>query len=452
MSPPGDPPSAHGDALHPAAPDDPASPGPWVAPPGGSIATPGGRLYLVGGAVRDALLGLPVQDRDWVAVGATPQAMLDAGYLPVGKDFPVFLHPQTHDEVALARTERKTAPGYHGFAFHADPGVTLEEDLLRRDLTINAMAQDEVGHIVDPHGGRHDLRDRLLRHVSPAFAEDPVRILRVARFAARFADFGVARETEALMRRMVVAGEADALVPERVWQELSRGLMEVRPSRMFEVLRRCGALARLLPEVDRLWGVPQPAQHHPEIDTGVHLMMVLDTSARLQAPLAVRYACLGHDLGKGTTPEDRLPRHIAHEERSVKLVRAVSERLKVPTDCRELAELVAREHGNIHRSGEFGGAALLRLLERCDALRRPERFDAILLACECDARGRLGLEQRPYPQRERLHHARRLAASIDSAVVAAEAMQHGRSGPDIGAAVHQARVDAIVAGLDVGAA
>ena len=405
------------------------------------------KTWLVGGAVRDALLGLPVQDRDWVVVGATPQAMLDAGYLPVGKDFPVFLHPRTHEEVALARTERKTAPGYHGFAFHAEPGVTLEDDLLRRDLTINAMAQDDAGTIVDPHGGRRDLQDGVLRHVSPAFAEDPVRILRLARFAARFADFSVAPATAALMRQMVEAGEVDALVPERVWQELARGLMEARPSRMFEVLRDCGALQRLLPEVERLWGVPQRADYHPEVDTGVHLMMVLDMAARLAAPLTVRYACLGHDLGKGTTPPDILPRHLGHEERSVKLVRAVSDRLKLPSDCRELAELVAREHGNIHRSGEFGAAALLRLLERCDALRRQARFDEILLACECDARGRLGLQDQPYPQRERLQRARALAAAVDTAALAAQAAATGRRGPAIGEVIHAARAEAIAVGL-----
>ena len=405
------------------------------------------KRFLVGGAVRDGLLGLPVQDRDWVVVGSTPEAMVAAGYLPVGKDFPVFLDPHTREEVALARTERKTAPGYHGFAFHADPSVTLEQDLLRRDLTINAMAQDTDGRLVDPWGGRQDLADRCLRHVSPAFAEDPVRILRLARFAARFADFRVAPETEALMIGMVEAGEVDALVRERVWQELARGLMEARPSRMFEVLRSSGALKRLLPEVDRLWGVPQRADYHPEVDTGAHLMMVLDTSARLDAPLPVRYACLGHDLGKGTTPADVLPRHLGHEERSVTLVRAVSERLKVPGDCRELAELVAREHGNVHRSGEFGAAALLRLLERCDALRRPERFDQVLLACECDARGRLGLEEQPYPQRSRLQHARILAAGVDTAAIAEAVARAGRRGPAIGEAIHTARTSAIAAGL-----
>ncbi len=410
------------------------------------------KMWMVGGAVRDGLLGLPVTDRDWVVVGQTPERMLAAGFTPVGKDFPVFLHPQTKEEVALARTERKTGPGYHGFQVQADPGVTLEDDLMRRDLTINAMAQDEAGHITDPHGGQRDLQAKLLRHVSPAFAEDPVRILRLARFAARFTDFNVAPETAMLMRQMVDAGEVDALVAERVWQELSRGLMETRPSRMFEVLRRCGALARLLPEVDRLWGVPQRADHHPEIDTGIHLMMVLDMSARLKAPLPVRFACLGHDLGKGTTPADVLPRHLGHEERSVKLLRALSERLRVPVDCRALAEVVAREHGNIHRSAEFGAAALVRLLERCDALRRPERWDAVLLACECDARGRLGLEDSAYPQRARLRQAAVWAGSVDTAAVAADAAQAGRSGPDIGTAVHEARVRAVQAALSASVA
>ena len=400
-------------------------------------------MWMVGGAVRDSLLGLPVTDRDWVVTGQTPQAMLSAGYTSVGKDFPVFLHPDTKDEVALARTERKTAPGYHGFSFSADPNVTLEEDLSRRDLTINAMAQDARGVITDPYGGQRDLALKLLRHVSPAFAEDPVRILRLARFAARFNSFSVATETTALMRHMVDAGEVDALVSERVWQELSRGLMEVQPSRMFEVLRSCGALAKLLPEVDRLWGVPQRADYHPEIDTGVHLMMVLDMAARLHAPLTVRFACLGHDLGKGTTPADVMPRHLGHEERSVKLVRAVSERLRVPTDCRALAEVVAREHGNIHRSASFGAAALVRLLERCDALRRPERWDEVLLACECDARGRLGLSGVIYEQRARLNQVRVWANEIDSAAVAEAAALRGQKGPAIGDAVHAARVAAV---------
>ncbi|KQU67846.1 MULTISPECIES: multifunctional CCA addition/repair protein [unclassified Rhizobacter] len=401
------------------------------------------KKWMVGGAVRDALLGRPVNDRDWVVVGASPLQLLEAGYLPVGKDFPVFLHPETKDEVALARTERKTAPGYHGFAFHADPSVTLEEDLQRRDLTINAMAQDEDGRIVDPWGGRRDLADKLLRHVSPAFAEDPVRILRLARFAARFDDFGVAPETQALMRHMVEIGEVDALVPERVWQELSRGLMEARPSRMFEVLRRCGALARLLPEVDRLWGVPQPPAHHPEVDTGLHLMLVLDMAARLDTSLEVRFACLGHDLGKGTTPVDELPRHIAHEARSVQLVQELSQRLKVPTDCRELAEAVAREHGNIHRSLQLDGSAVMRLFDRCDVWRRPARFSELLLACECDARGRTGFEERPYPQRPRLQGALDAALSVDTAKVSSDALARGWKGTAIGAAIRHARYTAV---------
>jgi len=405
------------------------------------------KCYVVGGAVRDELLGRPVHDHDWVVVGATPQEMTSQGFLPVGRDFPVFLHPKTKEEYALARTERKTAPGYHGFAFHADPGVTLEDDLARRDLTINAMARDETGALVDPYGGQRDLQAKVLRHVSPAFAEDPVRILRLARFAARYGDFSVAPETVALMKQMVDAGEVDALVAERVWQEVSRGLMEAHPSKMFEVLRSCGALARLLPEVDRLWGVPQPPQHHPEVDTGVHLMMVLDMSARLDAPLTVRFACLGHDLGKGTTPEDVLPRHLMHEQRSVDLVRAVCERWKVPVDCRELAEVVAREHGNVHRSGELNAAAIMRMIERCDAIRRPARFSEMLLACECDARGRLGMEDDAYPQRPRLQRALDLARSVDTRSVSTAAAEKGLSGPAIGQLIYQERVKAIAEGL-----
>ncbi|HEY2559474.1 MAG TPA: multifunctional CCA addition/repair protein [Caldimonas sp.] len=403
------------------------------------------KRYLVGGAVRDALLGVPVGDRDWVVVGADPDELRAAGYIAVGRDFPVFLHPVTREEHALARTERKTAPGYHGFAFHADRSVTLEDDLRRRDLTINAIAQDESGNVIDPHGGKSDLDAKVLRHVSPAFAEDPVRILRLARFAARFADFTVAAETEALMREMVAAGEVDALVPERVWQEVSRGLMERAPSRMFEVLRRCGALARVLPEVDRLFGVPQRADHHPEVDTGVHLMMVLDLAARLGTSLPVRYACLCHDLGKGTTPAAILPKHIRHEDRSVQLARQMSERLRVDNACRSLAELVAREHGNVHRSGEFGAAAIVRLFERCDALRRPERFAELLLACECDARGRLGREDAPYPQRERLAAALQRVAAVDATAVAAAAEARGLVGPAIGAEIRAARVRALEA-------
>ncbi len=406
---------------------------------------PGAQFYVVGGAVRDALLGLPSTDRDWVAVGTTPEALVAAGFKPVGKDFPVFLHPDTGEEVALARTERKSAPGYKGFVFHADPTVTLEEDLLRRDLTINAIARAEDGTLIDPFGGRRDLAARVLRHVSPAFAEDPVRLLRLARFAARFADFAIAPETLALCRDLVEAGEVDALVAERVWQELSRGLMERHPRRMFEVLRASGALARLLPELDRLWGVPQPPEHHPEVDTGDHQLLVLDRCAALEAPLAVRWACLMHDLGKGTTPRDEWPRHIAHEARSVKLAAQVAARLRVPNDCRELAEVVAREHGNVHRSGEYGAAALVRLFDRCDAFRRPQRFEEALLACECDARGRTGFESRPYPQRERLLAAFAAARAVDGAAITAAAIDKGLEGPAIGAALRDARVRAVAA-------
>ena len=420
------------------------------------------RIYLVGGAVRDELLGLPVQDRDWVVVGATPEAMEGLGFVPVGKDFPVFLHPLTHEEYALARTERKSGRGYRGFVVHASPGVSLETDLARRDLTINAMARDLApdpvsgriapahagsGQLIDPWGGLDDLRARVLRHVTPAFREDPVRILRLARFAARFPDFEVAEGTLNLMREMVDGGEVDHLVPERVWQELARGLMAPRPSRMFEVLRACGALARLLPELDRLWGVPQRADYHPEIDTGVHAMMVLDMAARLGASLPVRYACLGHDLGKGNTPADVLPRHIGHEQRSERLLKDVGERLRVPNDCRELAEVVAREHGNLHRSTEFGATTLLRLLERCDALRKPARFADILLACECDARGRLGLEESPYPQAARLMRVLEIAQSVDTAAVARQAAGRGLQGQAVGEAIHQARLQALGAGL-----
>ena len=408
------------------------------------------QIYMVGGAVRDALLGLPVQDRDWVVVGATPEALVAQGYVPVGKDFPVFLHPASREEYALARTERKTAQGYRGFSVHAAPDVTLEEDLARRDLTINAIAQGEDGALTDPYGGQRDIAARVLRHVTEAFSEDPVRILRVARFAARFPDFSIAPETLALIQRMVADGEVDALVPERVWQELSRALMAQQPSRMFEVLRACGALTKLLPEVARLWGVPQRAEYHPEVDTGVHLMMVLDMAAQLNAPLAVRFACLGHDLGKGTTPQAEWPRHIGHEERSARLLKALCLRLRVPNDCSEMADVVAREHGNIHRSSEFGAAALVRLLERCDAFRKPERFADILLACECDARGRLGLNEQPYPQRQRLLGALSAAQNVSTAEVAAAAEAQGLSGAAIGQSVHTARTQKLNAWLSNG--
>ena len=401
------------------------------------------QVYAVGGAVRDRLLGLPVSDHDWVVVGATVDEMLAAGYTAVGRDFPVFLHPQTKDEYALARTERKSAPGYRGFTVHAEPTVSLEEDLARRDLTINAIAQAPDGRLIDPFGGQRDLQAGVLRHVSAAFAEDPVRVLRLARFAARWPGFQVAPETEALCTEMVGAGEADALVAERVWQELARGLMEAQPSRMFTVLRACGALARVMPEADRLWGVPQPAEHHPEVDTGVHLMMVLDSAARQNAPLPVRWACLVHDLGKGSTPRDQWPRHIAHEARSAKLAEALAERLRVPGECRELGAVVAREHGNIHRCTTLGAAATLRLLERCDALRRPERFELALWACECDARGRLGLADAAYPQRQRLAAALQRVLSVDVSAAAAQAIGGGVTGPAIGEAVRSAREQAL---------
>jgi tRNA nucleotidyltransferase (CCA-adding enzyme) len=405
------------------------------------------KIYMVGGAVRDRLLGRPVNDHDWVVVGATPEDMVARGFVPVGRDFPVFLHPETHEEYALARTERKNGRGYRGFVVQTSPDVTLEEDLARRDLTINAIAvgADETGveAIFDPYDGRRDIAQRLLRHVTDAFREDPVRILRVARFAARFTDFSVAPETMQLMREMVQHGEADHLVAERVWQELSRGLMEPLPSRMFEVLRECGALAVVLPELDRLWGVPQRPEYHPEVDTGVHVMLVLDMAARLAAPLAVRFACLVHDLGKGTTPQDVLPRHIGHEQRSSKLLQAVAERLRVPVDCRELADVVAREHGNIHRSSELGAAALVRLLERCDAIRKPARLDEILLACECDARGRLGYEDAPYPQRARINAALAAVQSVVTSSIAAQAAAQGLQGAKVGERIHAARVRAV---------
>jgi tRNA nucleotidyltransferase (CCA-adding enzyme) len=413
------------------------------------------QIYLVGGAVRDALLGLPVKDRDWVVVGGTPEALIAQGFLPVGKDFPVFLHPQTHEEYALARTERKTAPGYHGFSVHAAPDVTLEQDLARRDLTMNAIAVDAsaIGHdgrfdpddaaLVDPYGGRQDLVNKVFRHVTLAFREDPVRILRVARLAARFSDFTVASETMQLMREMVQAGEADHLVAERVWQELARGLMENTPSRMFAVLRECGALERLLPEVNQLWGVPQRADYHPEIDTGIHLMMVLDMSARLQTSLPVRFACLTHDLGKGTTALDVLPRHIGHELRSARLLQDVCKRLHVPTECRELANVVAREHGNIHRSADLNAAAMVRLLERCDAFRKPQRFADVLLACECDVRGRLGQADSPYLQAPRLLRALTAAQGVATQLLAENAIAAGVAGEDIGALIRRARVEAL---------
>ena len=410
------------------------------------------QTYLVGGAVRDALLGLPVKDRDWVVVGATPEQLLAQGYLPVGRDFPVFLHPRTHEEYALARTERKTGPGYHGFVFHAAPDVSLQEDLARRDLTINAMAvaahslkpDGTLGadkhQIIDPWGGQADLAQRRFRHVTPAFREDPVRILRVARLAARFADFTVAPETLVLMREMVLAGEADHLVPERVWQELATSLMEAVPSRMFSVLRDCGALALLLPEVEALWGVPQRPEHHPEIDTGVHLLLVLDLCARLNASLAVRFACLCHDLGKGSTPPDLWPRHLGHEGRSVGLLRQLADRLRVPTACRELAELLGQEQAGLQTCTELDAAGLLQLLQRCDAFRRPERLAQIALAGACLS---LAEPAAAHPAGQCLLAALAAAQSVDTATVSAQAQAAGAGGRDIGQAIYQARVAAL---------
>ena len=338
------------------------------------------QTYIVGGAVRDELLGLAVKDKDYVVVGATAQAMLDAGYKPVGKDFPVFLHPKTHAEYALARTERKTGAGYKGFSVHAAPDVTLEEDLARRDLTINAIAKDAAGKLIDPFNGVADIQAKTLRHVSAAFAEDPVRILRIARFAARFTDFTVAPETLVLMRQMVANGEVDALVSERVWQELAKGLMEQKPSRMFDLLRACGALQKILPELNRLWGVPQPPQHHPEIDTGIHVMMVIDYAAKQNFSLPVRFAALVHDLGKGTTPADILPRHIGHEIRSVDLLKGVAKRLRVPNECKELAQIVAKFHGKLHSVLQMKPRTLLEFLIELDAIRQPQRFNDFLKA------------------------------------------------------------------------
>jgi tRNA nucleotidyltransferase (CCA-adding enzyme) len=406
------------------------------------------QAYVVGGAVRDELLGLPVQDHDWVVVGATPEDMIAKGFRPVGKDFPVFLHPQTHEEYALARTERKTAPGYHGFVFHTAPDVKLEDDLIRRDLTINAMARAEDGTIVDPYGGLQDLQDRVFRHVSPAFAEDPVRILRLARFAARFPAFTVADTTFALMRQMVEAGEVDALVPERVWQELSRGLMEQKPSRMLAVLRDCGALARILPELDALWGVPQPPLHHPEVDTGVHMMLVIDYAAEQGYDLPVRFAALMHDLGKGSTPPEHWPKHHGHEGMGPRLITELSKRLRVPTDCRDLAVMTAREHGNVSRALDLRPNTIVTLFERCDAFRTPDRFAHMLLASECDALGRGDerheMRSRAYPQAPWLLRALDAARGVNAGEVAARYAENREKIPE---AVHAARVSAVKAAL-----
>ncbi|HSI94860.1 MAG: multifunctional CCA addition/repair protein [Methylophilaceae bacterium] len=397
------------------------------------------QVYCVGGAVRDELLGRTVKDHDYVVVGATPEQMTALGYRPVGKDFPVFLHPQTQEEYALARTERKTAKGYKGFQVYAAPEVTLEQDLARRDLTINAIARDSEGKLIDPHRGVDDLKAAVLRHVGPAFVEDPVRILRLARFAARFADFTVAEETQALMCEMVENGEVDALIPERVWQELAKGLMEARPSRMFEVLRQCGALKKILPEVDRLFGVPQPPQHHPEVDTGVHVMLVVDYAAAQNFDLPVRFAALMHDLGKGTTPIEMLPRHIGHEQRGVGLVKEVCKRLRVPNDCRDVAVITANFHGKAYRALEMRPDTVVQLLHDTDALRQPQRFEAFLQACESDVRGRPGFEARAFPEAGYLQRALAAAQAVDAGAIAKQLDQPEK----IREAVFRARVDAV---------
>lgn len=408
------------------------------------------KIYLVGGSVRDEILGLPVTDHDYVVVGSTPDDMVRLGYRPVGKDFPVFLHPQSQEQYALARTERKVSRGYKGFEVYASPEVTLREDLARRDLTINAIAKDPDGNIIDPFDGVADLEAGLLRHISPAFTEDPVRVLRTARFAARFG-FHIAPETLALMNEMVHNGEVDALVPERVWQEFARGLMEHKPSRMFYALRECSALTRIMPEVDALFGVPQPAQYHPEIDTGVHVMMVIDHAASRNYSLPVRFASLTHDLGKGTTPPEEWPRHVGHEIRSVKLVRDLCERIRAPNDARDLALLVARYHGDVHRAAELRPATIANMLQGVDAYRKPERFEEFLQSCSCDFHGRPGYAEKPYPQAGRLREALAAARSVDAGAIATELTRSiadsTRLPTAINARVSEARINEIKARL-----
>jgi tRNA nucleotidyltransferase (CCA-adding enzyme) len=399
------------------------------------------QTYLVGGAVRDALLGLPVSERDWVVVGATPDDLLAAGYRPVGRDFPVFLHPVTREEYALARTERKTAHGYRGFAVHASPDITLEQDLLRRDLTINAMAQDADGHIIDPYGGQRDLEARVLRHVSPAFSEDPVRVLRVARFAARYAHLGfeLAEDTRVLIKAMAVSGELSSLVAERVWAELVKALSEKTPSRFFSVLRDCEALVHLFPEIDRLFGVPQPEVYHPEIDSGVHTLMVLQQAANLTGDPRVRFAALTHDLGKGLTPEDQWPGHRGHEQRGLDALDALCERLKAPVEYRRLARRVMIDHGNCHRARELRSATLVDLLQRLDVFRQPENLDLVLLACEADAKGRAGHEDAHYPQADWLRRVYKTVMAVSAKDLAA----HGYSGERLGQELRRLRIQAI---------
>ena len=399
------------------------------------------KTYLVGGAVRDQLLGVPWHERDWVVVGATPEQLLEAGFRPVGQDFPVFLHPHSGEEYALARTERKSGTGYGGFTFHATPSVTLEEDLQRRDLTINAMAMDDAGTVIDPYNGQQDLHDRLLRHVSPAFAEDPLRVLRVARFAARYAPLGfrVAEQTMQLMRQLAASGELQALTAERSWKEISRALMERRPDIFIQVLRDCGALAEILPEVDCLFGVPQPQAHHPEVDTGEHVLLVLRQAAQMQLPLPARWACLLHDLGKGRTPAQYWPKHHGHESKGLAAVKAVNQRCKAPRECQELALLTCEYHTHCHRALELKPGTLLKVFKAFDIYRRPERFELFLGACEADARGRAGLEQRDYPQADYLLGAAAAARSADVKPL----LEQGLAGAELGAAMEQLRLQRV---------
>ncbi len=399
------------------------------------------KIYLVGGAVRDKLLHYPFKEKDWVVVGASPEQMADLGYTPVGKDFPVFLHPKTKEEYALARTERKTAPGYKGFAFNTDESVTLEEDLARRDLTINAIAEDENGNIVDPYHGKTDLEHKLLRHVSPAFTEDPVRILRVARFAARYKHLGfhVAEETMALMQNMVQQGEVDALVAERVWQEMQKALGEQHPEAFIQVLKDCGALQKILPEIDCLFGIPQPECYHPEIDTGVHTIMVLQQACQLSKDPIIRFAALTHDLGKGITPEDILPSHRSHEERGVNVIKKLCQRLRIPNDYRDLAVLASRFHLHAHRALELKTTTLLKTLEQLDALRKPQRFEAFLTVCLADIRGRKGSENCDYPQMDYMRQAFEAIRNIDIN----DLKQQELSGEDMANAIRERRLKAL---------
>ena len=399
------------------------------------------KTYLVGGAVRDKLLDYPVHERDWVVVGATPEQMLQLGYQQVGKDFPVFLHPETHEEYALARTERKTAPGYKGFVVHADPDVTLEQDLQRRDLTINAIAMDETGQLVDPYHGQRDLQQKILRHVSEAFSEDPVRILRVARFAARYAHLGftLADETLALMQSMVAAGEVDALIPERVWQEMQRALGERNPEVFIQVLRDCHGLEKILPEIDCLYGIPQPEQFHPEIDTGVHTMMVLQQAVKLSHKTTVRFAALVHDLGKCLTPKQYWPSHRGHEEKGVPVIEKLCQRLRIPNEHKDLAVLASRFHLNVHRAFELRPDTLVKILEKLDGLRKPERFEDFLLVCSADIHGRKELEDQPYPQADYFRQAMATVRDVDIS----ELKQQNLDGKAMAEGIRRLRVEAI---------